>query len=65
MSRDYLNKKPIYFLNKDGTNPVTDREPIELAFLKIKIGFAGVTAILMMILVLFSIVIMSFIMALA
>lgn len=56
MSRDYLNKKPIYSFNNDDTNPVTRRKPIDLTFLTIKIGFAGITAIIMMSLVLFCII---------
>ena len=47
MSRDYLNKKPIYSFNNGGTNPVTPREPVDLTFLKIKIAFA-ITGIFMM-----------------
>jgi hypothetical protein len=56
MSRDYLNKKAMYSFNNDRTNPVTRSEPLDLTLLSIKFGFAGITAIIMMSLILFFII---------
>ncbi len=54
MSRDYL-KKPVYVFNHDDTNTETNREPVDVTFMTIKIGFAGITALLMLSLMLFCI----------
>lgn len=58
MLGDYLNKEEIYSFNQNGTNPVTRREPEDLTNLTIKIGFAGITTLLMMSLVLFCIMVL-------
>lgn len=59
MLGDYLNKEEIYSFNHNGANPVTRREPDDLTNLTIKIGFAGITALLMMSLVLFCFMVLT------
>ncbi len=57
MLKNYLNKRPVYVFNHDGTNP--NREPLDLTFLTIKFVVVGVTAILVMSLVIFYIMVLA------
>jgi len=57
MKRDYLNRKPVYVFNHGVANHETQRD--SMTFLTIKIGFAGMIAILTMCLILFCIMAFS------
>ncbi|MCX5780004.1 MAG: hypothetical protein NTV45_04125 [Firmicutes bacterium] len=57
MKRDYINRKPVYVFNQGGTNHETQRD--NMTFLTIKIGFAGMIALLTMCLILFCIMAFS------
>jgi len=57
MTSHTLKKEPVNFFNSDGANPVSDRD--DMTSLTIKIGFVGITAVLLMCLMLFVFVVLS------
>lgn len=57
MTSHTLKKEPVNFFSSDGSNSISERD--DMTNLTIKIGFVGITAILMMCLMLFCYVVLS------